>query len=225
MRLYLSEIQGIADGEEATTVTLSPLSLALLTSLVGGDAAEIFYWSDLSLPDRDIADDLVAKAAYELMHPVVTSMKYALIREQYASGSNAGGTVSSASWQYRTLNSMPYNTIAGLSMAGSALDMPTGNYLLSVNAPFIVSATTGKKIELGWQRSDNAILARSAVWHANVASVGLIVPFETILQLTQPATINLVYRINDTRANDGLGRANSVAGQNEIYTTVRVLQL
>lgn len=70
MKASYTELLELAQGETAQTVRLAPFSLALLMSLSGGDAAEIFYWSELTDAEKDAADADLSNAVRELLTPV-----------------------------------------------------------------------------------------------------------------------------------------------------------
>ena len=67
------------------------------------------------------------------------------VRDEKTAGSD-GGTLSSGSWQTRTLNTSVTNEIASASLASNQISLPAGTYYIEASAPSL--GVDGHKVKL-----------------------------------------------------------------------------
>ena len=151
--------------------------------------------------------------------PVGTTIKYAVICEQQASGTN-GGTFTAGSWVIRTLNNEIYDQI-GVSISSNVFTIPAGTFIIRWQAPaFGVSAhmsrlydvTNTSVVEYGSSAYDRISTANDTGLSHGWARV--VVGSATEYQIE--------HRCGTSRSTEGLGQPVGVSV--EKYTIVEIEQ-
>lgn len=144
------------------------------------------------------------------------------VRDHETQGT-AGGTLTSGSWQTRTLNTVTTNTISGASLSSNRITLPSGTYYATFSAPgFMVdrhqvriSSITGAAVQILGQ---NAYADAANSVQSNSQGDGVFtVPASSSTQ------IELQHRCSTTRAGNGLGVEVNVS--TEVYGIVNIWQI
>jgi hypothetical protein len=144
--------------------------------------------------------------------------KSAIITDTKASGTD-GGTSTAGATQVRTLNTINYNGISGLSLASNQITLPAGTYKIKAYCPSMSDIhkawlynVTDSTVAIVGQSADGG---NSPVVTTNSVILGRIV-------LPSPKTFEVRHFTNNGQPTTGFGYAAGVAGINEVYTIVEI---
>jgi len=150
---------------------------------------------------------------------VGTTIKYAVICEQQASGTN-GGTFTTGVWQIRTLNNEIYDDI-GVSILSNVFTIPAGTFYIRWQAPAygvyghmsrLYDVTNTTVIEYGTTAYDQISTAND---------IGNSFGWAKVI-LASVTEYRIEHRCTNTYATTGFGRAGGLAV--EKYTIVEIEQ-
>lgn len=216
------ELTALASDWTEKIVRLSPISRAILFSVLNGAS---FYNVGTEI---DAADAAIALVIDELLtdyeEPETPNMTYATVYETRENGADCGGTIGDSTWRTRAVDFI-LNDDIGLSLSSGGIVVPSGVYFAVLNCPFIVGSTTGKWVRTSLRNASGGKYLQSGNYYVNAASIGFIVPASGTFTLYSPATMYVAYNTNDTRANNGLGRATGIANELEFYSCVSFVKI
>lgn len=209
-------ISELVDRAVAGDRTLSPATLVLCMSALSKMDFQGQWIDDngaLGDDDFDTVDNWVATALFELMIESETTMsiKRALLAHKENTGTH-GGTLTAGN------NIRPLNTI--VSDADSLISSLTSNYFYVAQSGlyrvFAMSHTYGQTISsLALYKSGQYLLESPYSADNHQVILGYV-------ELAVSTAYNFYVYGNTTRANDGLGRAQSVQLSGEIYAIVEL---
>lgn len=124
------------------------------------------------------------------------------IQDQKASNVD-GGTATSGSWLTRTLNTVALNEIAGASLAANQFTLPAGQF--EVDAKSVVFGVNGHQIRLQ-DITGGTTFFNGLTGYTNSGVTGISI-IKGKFTLAAPNVFELQYRVNTSRATNGLGVA------------------
>ena len=143
---------------------------------------------------------------------------FALIQDVKANGINGGASV--VGNQVRTLNTIQYNNITGLSLSANQITLPAGNYWIEAHVPCVAAGFVQ-----AWLANVTDItiplVGSSLDDPSNATSVSII---KGRISISATKAFQIVMYTSFAQATDGLGAA-AFAGNNEIYTMIEITQL
>lgn len=222
-RLDYHAIVNLASGYAGRVVQLSPFSLAMLTSLAS-QPERIFMWSELTELERDTADNLVSQAAYELMTGVVPM--WCELKHLEPSGGN-GGSVVANTWTNFEFNVKSDPSGLLIDDDSTSFQPQAGLYFVEFVTPWIVSNNSVKtmRIRLVSNGISGEVVASSPNINNHLASQSVMASMTAMLAADGNLSYSVQYRANDARADNALGRPLSVAGENEVYASLRLWRI
>ena len=145
---------------------------------------------------------------------------YMLVRDERASGVNAGSSVIGI--QTRVLNTVQSNTISGATLANNQITLPPGTYRVRAQAPaytntsktFVYDVTGGMNRIIG--RSVNGVSGAAGDQAESVSEAS------GRFTITAPTIFELRHYISEAVATIGLGAA--VSQGTEVYSSVEIIQ-
>lgn len=144
-----------------------------------------------------------------------------IVRDEAPSGTEGGGAVA-ATWTTRALDTVLVNTIAGASLAGNAITLPAGDYLIQARAP---GYYVGRHRIRLYDTGASAVLAVGASAFSTTSGASGTVSdawMQVRLSLASSTTMRLEHWTETTKTINGLGVASSVAGVAEVYASLVV---
>lgn len=150
----------------------------------------------------------------------ITRLQLRMVR---ASGTD-DGTFTSGAWQKRSLNTLVTNTISGASFdsVNSRFTLPVGTYYASIRCPALMVGVHKARLQNITDATTDILgtneLSGSGAGYAMSSSI-----IEGVFAVSGASkTYEIQHYCNITRTGDGFGRATSIAGVNEVYTTVYI---
>jgi len=160
--------------------------------------------------------------AAELNGVVDNFADIAIFNETQASGTQ-GGTFTGGSFVKRTLNTTVVNNITGCSIASSVITLPAGTYLVTASAP--AYKTDGHKVRLQ-NTTDATTELKGTTERTGSGDDSQVRSFlEGAFTIAAQKDFELQHRCNTTRATNGLGVASSMAGIDEVYSTIQITRI
>jgi len=150
------------------------------------------------------------------------SNQLAVFADEKSAGTQ-GGTFTSGAWRTRDINTTRINRITGISLSANQLTIPAGTwYVLAKSAAFAVDLS---KLRF-YNTTDASLLVQGENSHASSASsVPMVAELEGIFVISAQKVCELQHICLSTRATDGFGIGQSMAGEVEIYSTIILQRL
>lgn len=152
--------------------------------------------------------------------PDTCDTKMIHVREEKAQGTAGGANVVGANW--RALNTVKVNGIAGASLAGDLVELPAGDYYLEATAPLYKTAFNRLTIE---QEDNTVILPGEGGWVADTGN-NAVYSVRGRFTLTAVTKIKIVQYSSQVKATVGLGNIGQpVNAEPEVFAEMRVWAL
>ncbi len=221
---------------ENVTISASATKLEFILRLAGGTGLSIpaaanfkpsttgaFYFGQCQLNDGSLAIDF---KPFSVRHEqAIANTGYGQWQDQKAANTN-GGTLTSGSWETRTLNTEVQNTITGASLASNKITLPAGFYRINAKITFYGTYTCRGKL---YNVTDSAdiILGNSMTVgndYGNTNTVQGNSHVTGLFYLSKTTEIDLRSRVTTSVTTYGGGVANNFGG-NETYTSCEIFKL
>jgi hypothetical protein len=145
-------------------------------------------------------------------------LKFAFINETQASGT-AGGTFTSGAWRTRTLNTKVVDQI-GITLSSNQILIPAGTFIIDAFAPAYCPMSHKARLQ-NITDSTTALLGTSE--HAdNSYGAQTSSRISGLITLASQKTFEVQHYGTVTNT---FGRATSISGVNEIYTTIKIIKV
>ena len=142
------------------------------------------------------------------------------IEDQKASGTNGGTSL--VGEQIRDLNTVVANTIAGASLSGDQVTLPSGSYIIFAQS---ANHTTNRNVLRLYNVTDSAYIASSLSSHSqSTASSTIPATFKAYFSITSVKAFSLSHNIQSNISNVGLGLPTD-RGPVEIYSQVFIQKI
>jgi hypothetical protein len=144
-------------------------------------------------------------------------------RRVLASGVDGGSSVNG--FNVIELNTVVKNSITGAALnGGGTVTVPAGRYL--IRATSYLYRDNGGRGLLVDVTGDPEIIMESVNVRSNPNHrIGGDQYFSGVFEFADVTELELGSQVNSSRADDGLGRSMSVAGEDEVYGDIQILQL
>lgn len=222
LRVFVNR-NGAGAAVEASGVSGSSSSLSFVGYLVRG----LGYGDTIELrPDTNVTASLGAAVNTFQIHKVSNvsqpyAPRVAYLKDLKSSGS-AGGTATSGSYLTRVLNTVEGDQ-SFVSLSSNQFTLQPGTYNVEAAAPFYDSNSSKIKIR---NITDSSDVVLGSTTFSGISSDNAMVEstlFGTF-SISSTKTFELQYRVQTTRATDGLGIASSF-GDSEVYAQVKLTKV
>jgi hypothetical protein len=189
-----------------------------------GDGGAVTLTGALTLPGAPTADLQAATKGY-VDNAASDATRLLLVQDRKAANTS-GGTSTSGAWRTRDLTHVAFNGIAGASLAGNQITLPTGTYNVTATAvadrPLfhrlrLQNITSGVQLALGLSHFDR-------IPYSDNGDVG-VASLEDRFTLSGTAALELQHYVSQGRTTTGWGRPVNFDGQPEIYASLRILKV
>ena len=153
---------------------------------------------------------------YNITTPPSTTTQTAIIQQQGASGSNGGGATSGAWTANPSLNTQVQNFITSSTFSAPRLTLPAGTYLVHAFQTF--KGTGVSRIRIRGVTSGTTITGNNMDGDGQAVAAG-------IIAIGTAEAFELQYRVATNPGATALGAPQSIAGENEIYASISVINL
>lgn len=150
--------------------------------------------------------------------PQSANLEYAIFAHQLPDGT-VGGSVTTGSWQRRTLNTTIANTITGCSLASNVITLSTGTYLVFASQYQQRTNAIGISLLQGASTRHYGLPASSST---DAAPTMVIAP---IVVAGASDTLELNYYAQSSTSTSDLGGVLPLSGNTETYALVTILDL
>ncbi len=138
------------------------------------------------------------------------------LQDQRTSGT-AGGTSTSGSWQIRTLNTKPTDTI-GSTLSSNTFTLPAGTYFIDAKMFAFYCQNVQSRL---YNITDSDVTLYGLTCHYSAGSTASVSPVSGTFTITAQKTFRIETRVTTTRASDGYGVASSF-GSPELYADILI---
>jgi hypothetical protein len=154
---------------------------------------------------------LWVNGAIKATEGISTSSKYAYIRDEKITGTNAG-TFTTGAWRTRTLNTITTDIPSSITLSANQITLTSGTYIIEASA-------SGQNVANHAIRFQNITTATTSILGSSESDTGGSTSvFKNVITITSTNVFELQHRCSTTRANDGFGRAHGF--QTEVYAQV-----